>query len=247
MIRSLLALVLATGLSSAALAVDPAYFQIKKVKVTDVTAQYNQPELMAKAKVGLVQDCNSQQRPFSTKMSGEVKTTSDLNPLNAVELIVDQIINIGKKIFAVINAGKSVVNVKIDTANALPAGLSCWSDLAGWQVPQSKVYNVQYENGFGMTVVDYSYRVTFTAGGNADGVGQYITNATFQPANVSVAWGFNFDANAVIPSVFNTGTRRDPVAGMQMNMDWKVTSPMSNEAGAESYFASGDNKLIQLQ
>ncbi|UXR65147.1 hypothetical protein EZJ49_02655 [Bdellovibrio bacteriovorus] len=245
MIRSLIAAALTLGMASSAFATDKAYFEIKKVTVRDVTEQYPQMDTFAKGANGLSQDCNSQ-RPLRVKFAGENEIANEVNPLNAIELIVDQIINIGKKIFAVINAGKSVVNLKMDTANALPAGLTCWSDLHGWNIPQSKVYNVVYENGFGMAVVDFSYRVTYTAGGSADGVGKYITNATFMPANLSVAWGFNFDATAVIPSVFNTGSKRDPVAGMQMNMEWKATSPMAYEQATESYFVSGENKLIQL-
>lgn len=233
------ALALTVAMTSPALAVDKAYFQIKKVTVTDVTEQYSQEPVLA-AMNGLNQDCNS----FSVApLAGQ----KDLNPLNAVELILDQIINIGKKIFNVINNGRPVVNLKLDTANALPKGLTCWSDLAGWKIPQSKVYNVQYENGFGMTVVDFSYRVTYTAGGSANGVGKYLTNATFMPANVSVGWGFQFDAAAAIPSVFNTGSKVDPVAGMQMNMEWKVTSPVAYEQGTETYFVSGENKLVEMQ
>lgn len=245
MIRSIVAMALTLGMASSAFAIDKAYFEIKKVKVTDVTAQYAHTDLYA-AKIGLNADCNSSEMPFAPNSNGQTKQ-GDLNPLNTVELIVDQIINIGKKIFAVINQGRPVVNIKLDNANALPKGLTCWSDLSGWNIPQSKVYNVQYENGFGMTVVDFSYRVTYTAGGSADGVGKYITNATFMPANVSVGWGFEFDANAAIPSVFNTGSKKNPVAGMQMNMEWKVTSPVSYEQGTETYFVSGENKLVEMQ
>ncbi|XGC81730.1 hypothetical protein ACES2L_04440 [Bdellovibrio bacteriovorus] len=247
MIRSLMAMALTLGMASSAFAVDKAYFEIKKVTVTDVTAQYaNQFKATTNSVNGLNQDCNTG-ADFVARTSSETSVLDAANPLNVVELIVDQIINIGKKIFNVIQAGRPVVNLKLDTANALPKGLTCWSDLAGWNMPESKVYNVVYENGFGMSVVDFSYRVTYTAGGSADGVGKYITNATFQPANVSVAWGFAFDATAQIPSVFNTGSRKDPVAGMQMNMEWKVTSAVAHEQSTESYFVSGENKLIQLQ
>jgi hypothetical protein len=245
MIRSLTAFVLALGLANTAFAVDKAYFEIKNVKVSDVTAQY--PQMNTMAQPGLNEECSSS-GPLTIRYSSDVPTDMNpLNPLNQVELIVDQIINIGKKIFAVVQAGKPVVNMKLDTANALPKGLTCWSDLTGWAMPESKVYQVDYTNGFGMTVVSYSYRVTYTAGGSADGVGKYITNATFQPANVNVAWGFQLDAEAAIPSVFNTGTKQAPVAGMQMNMAWKVTSPVKENQMTESYFVSGENKLIKLQ
>ncbi len=73
-----------------------------------------------------------------------------------------------------------------------------------------------------------------------------ITNATFQPANVSVAWGFQMDATAEIPTPVTLGSKQDPVAGMQMNMQWKVTSPISHEQQTDSYFVSGDNSLKKL-
>lgn len=243
MIRSLTAFVLALGLANTALAVDKAYFEIKDVKVTDVTAKY--PQMSPLSQPGLAEDCAAS-GPLTIRYSSDVPTL-DVNPLNQVELIVDQIINIGKKIFAVVQAGKPVVNMKLDTANALPKGLTCWSDLTGWNMPESKVYQVDYKNGFGMNVVSFAYRVTYTAGGSANGVGQYITNATFQPANVNVAWGFQLDAEAAIPSVFNTGSKESPVAGMQMNMAWKVTSPVKENQMTDSYFVSGENKLIKLQ
>lgn len=242
MIRSMTAFVLALGLANTAFAVDKAYYEIKNLTVTDVTEQF--PQLDTMSQPGLNEECASS-GPFSVRYSGDV--ASDLNPLNGVELIVDQIINIGKKIFAVVQAGKPVMNIKLDTANALPKGLTCWSDLAGWNVPESKVYQVDYRNGFGMNVVSFAYRVTYTAGGSANGIGKYITNATFMPAKVHVAWGFQFDAEAAIPSVFNTGTKAAPVAGMQMNMAWKVASPVIEHQSSESFFVSGENKLTKLQ
>lgn len=241
--RSLVVFALALGFTTSALAIDKSYFEIKKVKVTEVTERYGDVSNIA-ATAGLHEDCNNS-ASFSIKNTGET-VQSNLNPLNTIELYIDQIINLGKKIFNIISQGRPVVNIKLDTANALPKGLSCWSDLSGWNMPNSKVYNVQYENALGMTVVDYSYRVIYTAGGSVDGTGKYITNATFMPANVSVGWGFEFDATASIPTVFNTGTKQNPVAGMQMNMEWKVTSPLSYEQGTEAYFVSGENKLVEM-
>lgn len=237
MVRFLSAMVLSLGMASSAFAVNRSYFEIKKVKVTDVTEQYGQSDLMGK-QVGLNQDCN---------VPGTLANKTGIDALDTLDVVLDQIINLGKKIFGIISQGRPVVNLQLDTANALPKGLTCWSDLSGWNIPQSKVYNVQYENGLGMTVVDFSYRVVYTAGGSLDGVGKYITNATFMPANLSVGWGFQFDASAAIPSVFNTGSKAAPVAGMQMNMEWKVTSAVSHEQGTEAYFVSGDNKLVQMQ
>jgi hypothetical protein len=243
MIRILAALALVLG-ASQAMAMDEAYFKITKVTVKEVTEQYPQMDTMV-GKSNLAQDCSSQ-RPLKA-LRGNEQASNVVDPLGAIEVFVDQIINIGKKVWAIIDAGRPVVNLQMDVANALPKGVTCWSDLSGWNIPRSKVYQVVYENGFGMAVVDYTYRVTFTAGGGADGVGQYITNATFMPANVEVGWGFEFAANAEIPSVFNTGTSQAPVAGMQMNMKWMAKSPMTHAVATESFYVGGNNQMKKLQ
>ncbi|MGZ3775322.1 MAG: hypothetical protein ACXVCY_09250 [Pseudobdellovibrionaceae bacterium] len=238
MFRSLLAMAVSLGMASAAFATDKSYYEIKKVKVTDVTEQYARAGLLNDYPAGLNQNCEVADK--------KVAEDNPTDPVKDIGVVVDEIINIGKKIFAIIEAGRPVVNLKFDNANALPKGLTCWSDLAGWKKPQSKVYNIQYFNGFNMTVVDFSYRVIFTAGGTYNGIGKYITNASFQPANLNVAWGFNFDASATIPSVFNTGSKAEPVAGMQMNMEWKVTNVATHIQHAESFYVSGDNTMEKL-
>lgn len=218
------------------------YLTLSKVKVTDVTAQYPAP-VAPLAQAGMQENCDS---GSVSAMEGD-KPHIGLNPIDQAELIVDQIINIGKKIWTVVDAGRPVVNVQSYTANALPKGLKCWSDLTGWQTPRSKVYRVEYENALGATVVDFAYRVTYTAGGSVNGQGQYITNATIMPAELDVSWGYTFNANAEVPSVFNTGTHEEPVAGMQMNMKWSVDTVLDHAQQAESYYIGGNNILKHLQ
>src|SRR4051812_46731541 len=52
-----------------------------------------------------------------------------LGDLNEADLIIDKIINMGKKVWAIVEAGKPVVDVKVDVANALPEGLKSWQQL----------------------------------------------------------------------------------------------------------------------
>jgi hypothetical protein len=174
-------------------------------------------------------------------------TSPSVDPLDVIDVIVDKIINIGKKIWAIVDAGRPVVNVKMDTANALPAGVRCWNELEGWQAPVSKLYQAQYQNAFGANVVTYAFRVSFIAGGSYKGQGQYLTMATIQPANIDVSWGFRFDANATIPMVFNQGSKANPLAGMQMVSNWQVTSPLEQTQRAENFFINGAGTLEKLK
>ncbi len=247
MSQKITTIVLGLLLSSSVFAADKGYFEIKKVTVKNVTAQYA-PYMDLMAQPAFLDNCGQSAAKNKTSLfAAEATPTTDLNPLDTVNIMVDQIINIGKKIWNIVEQGKPVANIQLDSANALPHGVTCWSDLAGWSMPQSQVYSVDYENMYGMNVVSFAYRVIFTGKGNYNGVGEYITNATFMPANVNVSWGFEFNAQANIPSVFNTGSKEAPVAGMQMNMAWTVDSPMSHIQNAEAFFVSGDNKLVKLQ
>lgn len=178
-----------------------------------------------------------------------VYAADDLDPLNPIDqahIYLDKMINLGKKVWSVVELGRPVVNITLNSANALPQGVLCWNTLTGWSVPQSKVYRVSYTNGFGSTVVNFAYRVIFTAGGSLNGQGKYITNATVVPADLYVAWGYTFNASTVVPSVFNVGTVDRPVAGMQLNLNWSVDTVINHSQQAETFYVGGDGTFKKL-
>lgn len=166
--------------------------------------------------------------------------------LDLTNLILDKIINMGKKVWTLVEANKPVVNVQLNTANALPANLPSWQSLGGWQTPVSKVYRVSYKNMYGMNVVDFSYRILYTYGGNAKGKGRYLTHVTLVPHQLDVAWGFTFNAEAKIPSVVNAGTSEDPVGAMELMLSWKVNTVMKHSESTASYFVRGDGQFVDL-
>ena len=241
-----LVFVSALALNAQAADKDAKYYELTKVKMTDVTEQYAAKNRQF-AQVGLMEDCNPSQTPNNVKPFDATIPGISMDPIDIANIYLDKIVNLGKKVWALVETGRPVVNITTYTANALPAGLQCWSDLAGWQIPQSKVYRVQYENAYGMNVVDFAYRVTFTAGGNLNGHGKFLTNATIAPADLNVSWGFNITANAEVPSVFNMGTKEDPVAGMQMLMKWNIKTVMSHVEQAETFYVGGDNTMKHLE
>jgi hypothetical protein len=227
---------------------DAKYLTLTKVKMTDVTEQYAQ-ETAEFTQAGLYEDCNQSNSSFNNSNIKPMTTFIPgvgLDVVAQADVILDQIVNLGKKVWGLIEQGRPVVNVTTATANALPTGLKCWSDLTGWQVPRSKVYRVQYENAYGMNVVDFAYRVTFTAGGALNGHGKYITNATIMPADMNVSWGFKFNANVEVPSIFNMGTKEDPVAGMQLLLKWNIDTVMNHVEQAETFYFGGDNTMKHL-
>jgi hypothetical protein len=212
----------------------PEYYKLKKYEVKEIT--YNDPAWNQQVftQPGLGQDCNVQD---NSTFEG---------PLDQLDIVVDKIINIGKKIWDVVLKGSPVVNTKMETANALPKGLKCWSDLQGWSIPKWKVYQITYTNSLDMTVADFKYRIVYTSGGNYNGVGKYITNATLMPADLNVNWGFDFNAEGKVPSVFNRGTKEAPIAGMQLVLNWSVVSAFQHFETSESFYVGGDGEFVHM-
>lgn len=167
--------------------------------------------------------------------------------LDVVDVVVDKVINIGKKIWTIVQAGKPVANISTDVATAMPSGARCWMDLENWQRPQSKVFTASFKNGFGMNVVKLSYRVIWLPGGQVNGQGAYIGYAAMIPSDVSVAWGFNMDAKASVPTVFNMGTRENPIAGMQLSMIYRVNTAFQTVEQSQAYFIDGKGAFEVLQ
>lgn len=196
-----------------------------------------------------------QEIPDESPLAGSIKTYEyaqdfpfppQVSQTKQLEVEIDTIINIGKKVWAIVEAGKPVVNVQLNSASAMPAGIKGWQQLAGWQTPRSSTYRVHYTNLYTMNVVDFSYRVMFTYGGSYNGQGRYVTGATIVPAALDVAWGYSFKANVEIPTVVNMGTVQNPVGGIQMNVNWEVGTVIKNSQTRASYFVDGLGQLKQL-
>lgn len=169
-----------------------------------------------------------------------------VGPLDGVELFVDQVINIGKKIWAIVKAGEPVLNLKTSVATALPQNSRCWTDLQGWKMPESKIYEMVFENGFGSEVVTMGYRVLWLPGGSVDGQGKYVGYATVTPVSMSVSWGFSLDAEVTIPTVFNMGTKEAPLGGMQVNVISRIKSPITVIDEGQAFFLNGAGEFKKL-
>ncbi|MCB0384098.1 MAG: hypothetical protein KDD43_01800 [Bdellovibrionales bacterium] len=205
------------------------FFTIGDVSITKETTDKSEDLSWLSA---IEDDCGvseawSQQKPQSTGIT------------------LDQIINMGKKIWEIVKANKPVVEIKTKTANALPKGIQCWDQLESWNFPKAETYKVVYKNLMGIEVVRFTFRVIFTYGGQYQGKGKYITNATIVPADVNVVWGYTFGANVKINQVVNLGTKQNPKAGMEMNLDWMVKTPLVENRKTSTYFLSGEGELIQ--
>ena len=208
------------------------FFKIKSYKVTELSEE----EVLQMP--GLI----NTYKPFYASNCSDSSGSNDIEP-NNVDL--GQIIRWGKEIWKIIQDNKAVVNVESVTVHALPGGINCWDQLATWQVPKSKYYQVSYENVYGMEVVDVVYRLTYSYGGSFQAKGKYLANVSVAPAKIDVMWGFNFESTVKVPFTLNVGTQDDPVAGIELNIHWVVES-LSRSEQSISLFVDGQGKISQL-
>ncbi len=159
---------------------------------------------------------------------------------------VDQIISTGERVWKIVEANRPVVHSQLPRAHALPRGVSCWTDLQMWSIPRTQDFKITYRNGFGVDVIDFVYRVSYTSGGNFENQGAFLSNVSVQAATLNVSWGFTFHATAQVGQVVNLGTNDDPLAGMEMIVNWKAGSVLRHMESTQSVFVSGDGVLRKL-
>lgn len=198
------------------------YNTISSVEITDVT-----------------------QIEFALQQPQNSKTTFG-GVLDEAEVILDQIIRMGDKVWKIIEKNKPVVTQNYQSASAVPQGITDWRQLQGWSAPQVRVYRMVYKNVYGMEVVSFSYRVAFAHGGNMNGKGLYITSAMVEPSTVDVLWGYTFNASGQVLNVTNAGTSENPVAAIEIRLDWSVDTVIKHMQSSTRFYLRGDGLFANL-
>ncbi len=170
-------------------------------------------------------------------------TDFDLTPigsrLDQVDLIVDKIINIGQKIWNIIEKGRPIANYSSSKATALPANTTRWDQLESWRAPRSKVVSVAYKNAYGFEVVRFTYRIVLLYGGSVKGIGKYIGYATVEPLKITTAYMYSFNAKTEVTAVYNMGTSPNPLAGMILNINWTVETVLKKSTTTHTFTLDG--------
>ncbi len=168
------------------------------------------------------------------------KKYSSADDLDDTVVIIDEIVNLGEKVWSIIEKGKPVLNSQYVYSNALPQGVKSASDLDQFSPIQAKSFRVYGKNGFGITVYDLTYTLVHRFGGNYLGKGKYLDNVTVLPQDVSVLWGYDVDLGVTGVSTVNIGTHEAPVAGLTMELTMKVSTVLKASEMRGLYDFHGD-------
>ncbi|ATH07855.1 hypothetical protein BIY24_07795 [Halobacteriovorax marinus] len=171
--------------------------------------------------------------------------------LGEIIMVVDKLIALGKKIWTIVEAGKPVVTVDMGKPiSVLPktdsGQLAAFYDMDSWSMPMARTYKVSFKNGFGSSVIGFDYTVNFQWGGRYEYKGAYLTGLNVQASNVSVSWGFNFDASSELVSIVNHGSRDNPVAGAAVRVKYTAKSVLREIKTSESFHVTGNGQIQKL-
>lgn len=226
----LLALVLSASTSFASQSKDP-YYEISTVTTEVVESSDDYPSFEHPDRNYVEQD--------PTPSVGDVIATAR------------QIIAFGKEIYKIIEAGKPVINTSYAPISVLPLetkhGRSITPfHLSNWQRPKFVKFKVSYLNGYKQEVVAFTYNVNMSYGGQYDGTGAYITNAQIVPEQVTVAWGYTFNATMALVGVTNIGSEANPIAGATLKLSYSVKTVLKEEKKNMTLFVAGDGTIEQM-
>lgn len=158
---------------------------------------------------------------------------------------ISVIANLMEKIFGIIEANQPVVNIAVNYANAVPLGITHWTQLQGWSKPAVQNYSFTANGAFGSQALKVDYQVHWIYGGNYQGKGKFLTGVTIEPLSVTTAWGYNVDLTAEVPdlTIANVGTSADPIASMQVKLKWKVHTILKDIQQEAIYYVQGDGLM----
>ncbi len=169
--------------------------------------------------------------------------------LEAADVIVDKVISIGTKIWKVVEKGQAVYNFNNQSASALPKNAKSWTQLQNWSQPTSRVYSVIGYNIYGFEILHFDYRILLLYGGDVSGIGRYIGYASVQAARVQIPFLTDFGVEAKVESVYNTGTKANPVAGMLLTVNIAANSKIpliSKKSLGYSYALDGLGNITPM-
>ncbi len=223
-----------------------SYLEIVEVTVSEEARSFSSAELSATGWMIANGTANTiGNEPISPLDSGTGLGNSVANLFTDLG-DVKKWVTLGQKLWELIKNNQPVVNVKTQTVSVLPLSKPNWSEMETWQGPAAKSYTVAAKNLYGMTVISHTYTVAFHYGGSIGGHGKFLANATIIPTNINVAWGFTLNSQVVVGQPLNTGTMKDPVPGLDLGLEWSMSSILKKSQGVDQFYVRGDGSSTHV-
>ncbi|MDP2866581.1 MAG: hypothetical protein Q8O90_10075 [Elusimicrobiota bacterium] len=167
------------------------------------------------------------------------------------------IVNGGVQAWNVINSGAPDASLSSSYASAIPGFSFNWANYSGWK-KKEVVYTYTVTNLMQVDVIKIKYAVSFFYNGqnltsaskpSTDPVsvlaqrnplaGHYITNFTVRPLAMNIKWGWKFSLNVRMSDPMNIASSENPVAYLQSDLNYIVSTPFSTNGAMWTYGADG--------
>lgn len=172
--------------------------------------------------------------------------------LGKVILVVDQLLGLGKRIWKVVEAGRPVLSNRFSpTISVIPrneegADFTFYA-MENWSRPEVRTYSLVYRNLYGMSVIQFTYSVSFQHGGTYEDRGAYITGLDVSARELSVAWGYQFDVVSTLESITNQSRSSDPIAAATVRIDYEVQTVLRRIQSSDRFFVTGKGEYFPLR
>ncbi|MDZ4081296.1 MAG: hypothetical protein U1E10_00040 [Bdellovibrionales bacterium] len=217
-----------------------SYLEITDVTVTEDARSFSSSELLATE--WLIANGTANDPTTATNSAGDLGSGigGALTDLFTDLGDVKKWVTLGQKLWELIRNNQPVVNVKTQTVSVLPLSKPNWTEMETWKGPAAKSYTVAAKNLYGMTVISHTYTVAFHHGGSLGGRGQFLANATIIPTNINVSWGFTLNSKVTVGQPLNTGTMANPIPGLDLGLEWSMSSVLKKSQGTDQFYVRGD-------
>ncbi len=164
--------------------------------------------------------------------------------LGTIILTLDKIMALGKKVWAIIEGGRPIVQLNLGNhVSVLPYQKGETDlgvlDLDNWSSFKGMKYTVTCENLLGLEVIRFTYIASFQHNGEYLGKGKYLSNIQIVATDVEVAWGYDFNAETIVRSLSQSGSKDDPVAEIVLSVSYKTKNVLKETRGEHFLHITG--------
>ncbi|MCO4793907.1 MAG: hypothetical protein KC493_09350 [Bacteriovoracaceae bacterium] len=208
------------------------YYTVEKIKITEISS-------------------NDKDR-IEDEIDIDATTIEDKEEVDdgLITMVGDGMLAYGRRIWNIVTAGAPTsTSSHVTPVSVIPdvnGTATAMYQMENWSIPKMRKFKVEYKNLMGISVVSFTYGVTYQAGGSFKGKGKYLTGINIDASNISVLWGFGFNATSSLVAISNMGSKENPVAAATMKINYELTSPFRNIKNSKSFHIVGDNRLIPV-
>lgn len=157
---------------------------------------------------------------------------------------INEIVNLGDKIWKLIEKNKPVLNTKNAYANAVPRGVKSPEELENFTPMQYKSFRKYAKNSFGSTVFDLTYVLAHRYNGQLKGAGRFLDAVTVLPHKVDVMWGYTVNFGVTRVSTANLGSEKEAIGAVVMELDFNVSTILKASQYKNLYEFRGDSARV---